>query len=153
MNQQTEGASDEVTLDPQDWEKLRALGHKMLDDMLTYLQNIREVQPMSPPQEAIKDICVPLTLEGEGEKKVYKVFQRSILPYTLSHTKPRFWGAVAGTGRPNAARRLPVPGIRQHPGESPAPERHCRGYRRIGTTHESSATCRDRSDQWLHCRR
>jgi aromatic-L-amino-acid decarboxylase len=100
LTQQTEKTSGEVTLDPQDWEKLRVLGHKMLDDMLTYLQNIRDVQPMSPPREAIADICAPLTLEGEGEKKVYEVFQRSILPYTVSLTRPRFWGLVAGTGSP-----------------------------------------------------
>ena len=100
MRRKTEDLLDQETLDPRDWEEMRILGHKMLGDMLTYLQNIRDSRSDSPPKEAIKDICVPLTLEGEGEKKVYKVFQRSILPYTLSHTKPRFWGAVAGTGSP-----------------------------------------------------
>jgi len=100
LTQHEEGTSGEVTLDPQDWDKLRVLGHKMLDDMLTYLQNIRDVQPMSPPQEAIDDICAPLTSEGEGERRIYEVFQRSILPYTVSLTRPRFWGLVAGTGSP-----------------------------------------------------
>jgi glutamate/tyrosine decarboxylase-like PLP-dependent enzyme len=72
----------------------------MLDDMLTYLQNIRSEPSGAPPQKAIEEICVPLTQEGDGEEKVYQVFQQSILPYTLPHTRPRFWGVVAGTGSP-----------------------------------------------------
>jgi glutamate/tyrosine decarboxylase-like PLP-dependent enzyme len=90
----------EETLDPKDWESMRLLGHRMLDDMLTYLQNIRSKPSASPPREAIERICVPLTEEGEGEEKVYDVFQQSILPYALAHTRPRFWGLVVGTGSP-----------------------------------------------------
>ena len=90
----------EETLDPKDWESMRALGHRMVDDMLTYLQNIRSAPSGFPPQKAIEDICVPLTQEGEGEEKVYDVFRQSILPYTFPITRPRFWGVVGGTGSP-----------------------------------------------------
>jgi glutamate/tyrosine decarboxylase-like PLP-dependent enzyme len=90
----------EETLDPEDWESMRALGHRMVDDMLIYLQNIRSAPSGFPPQKAIEDICVPLTQEGEGEEKVYEVFRQSILPYTFPITRPRFWGVVAGTGSP-----------------------------------------------------
>jgi glutamate/tyrosine decarboxylase-like PLP-dependent enzyme len=90
----------EETLDPEDWEKMRILSHRMLDDMLTYLQNIRSEPSGPPPQKAIEEICVPLTQEGEGEEKVYEVFQQSILPYTLPNTRPRFWGGVLSTGSP-----------------------------------------------------
>jgi aromatic-L-amino-acid decarboxylase len=100
MRRDKKASRHEETLDPEDWEQLRVLGHRMLDDMLTYLQNIRSAPSGSPTQKAIEDICAPLTLEGEGEKEVYEIFQRSILPYTLSHTRPRFWGVVAGTGSP-----------------------------------------------------
>ncbi len=100
MKPETQSTSREETLDPEDWEKLRTLGHKMLDDMLTYLQNIRSAPSSYPTQKAINEIYKPLTPEGEGENKVYEIFQHSILPYTLAHTRPRFWGAVAGTGSP-----------------------------------------------------
>jgi aromatic-L-amino-acid decarboxylase len=100
MRRETKDVTYEETLDPEDWESMRKLGHKMLGDMLTYLQNIRSEPSGSPPQKAIDEICVPLTQEGEGEEKVYEVFQQSILPYTLPHTRPRFWGVVAGTGSP-----------------------------------------------------
>ncbi len=39
---------EEESLDPQDWDELRALGHRMVDDMLTYLQTVRERPPGSP---------------------------------------------------------------------------------------------------------
>lgn len=90
----------EFTLDPENWEKMKVLGHRMLNDMMTYLQNIRSQSFTMPPQEAIRDICTPLTVEGEGEEKVYEVFSKSILPYAGSNKSPRFWGVVAGTGSP-----------------------------------------------------
>jgi aromatic-L-amino-acid decarboxylase len=90
----------EETLDPADWESMRALGHRMVDDMLIYLQNIRSESTGFPTQKAIEDICVPLTQDGEGEEKVYEVFQQSILPYTVTATRPRFWALVVGTGSP-----------------------------------------------------
>ncbi|UCE43790.1 MAG: aminotransferase class V-fold PLP-dependent enzyme [Candidatus Bathyarchaeota archaeon] len=100
MGRETKDVALEETLDPEDWEAMRRLGHEMLDDMLTYLQNIRSEPSGSPPQKVIKEICFPLPQEGEGEEKVYEVFQQNILPYTMSLTKPRFWGVVAGTGTP-----------------------------------------------------
>jgi len=90
----------EFTLDPENWEKTKALGHRMLDDMMVYLQNIRSQSFTMPTQEAIEGICTPLTLEGEGEEKVYEVFLKNILPYAGSNKSPRFWGVVAGTGSP-----------------------------------------------------
>jgi aromatic-L-amino-acid decarboxylase len=90
----------EETLDPEDWEAFGALGHRMLDDMLAFLRNIR-AEPSGPaPQEAVGKICVPLAPGGDGEENVYNVFRRCILPYTLPNTRPRFWGVVAGTGSP-----------------------------------------------------
>jgi len=91
----------EETLDPKDWEELRRLGHRMLDDMIDRHRDIREIPAQgSPPPEALGDICVPLPSKGEGEERVYRVFQRSILPYGAANSRPRSWGLVAGTGSP-----------------------------------------------------
>jgi aromatic-L-amino-acid decarboxylase len=106
LNEEKEKISQErvmpikETLDPADWESMRALGHRMVDDMLTYLQNVRSEPTGFPTQKAIKNICVPLTQDGEGEEKVYEVFQNNILPYANPVTRPRFWGLVVGTGSP-----------------------------------------------------
>ena len=90
----------EVTLDPEKWEKLRVLGHQMLDNMLDYLEDIRSRSTRAPTKEAIEEICVPLSDEGDGEERVYQVFKRSILPYSLNISSPRLWGVVAGQGSP-----------------------------------------------------
>ncbi len=100
MEKNSQETLTEETLDPRNWEKLRTLGHQMLDDMLDYVEDIRSRSTRAPTKEAIEDICVPLSDNGEGEERVYQVFQRSILPYSLIIASPRFWGVVAGQGSP-----------------------------------------------------
>ena len=90
----------EETLDPQNWEEMIDLGHRMLDEMMDYQRNAASTPFSFPTKEAAADILVPLTEEGEGEEKTYEVFKRSVLPYLLRSTSPRFWGAVVGTGSP-----------------------------------------------------
>ncbi len=90
----------EYTLDPDDWERMQALGHKMVDDMMAHLQNVGSHSFGMPDEDIIKAICTPLTREGEGEEKVYEVFLKNILPYAGSNKNPRFWGVVGGTGSP-----------------------------------------------------
>jgi hypothetical protein len=38
----TDFITTEKSLDPENWEELRRLGHRMVDDMMYYLQTIRE---------------------------------------------------------------------------------------------------------------
>ena len=90
----------EETLDPENWEDMRALGHKMLDDMIDHQRDIGKKDSKFPPPEAVNKIYAPLTEQGEGEKEVYELFKQNILPYSITHASPRFWGAVAGTGSP-----------------------------------------------------
>lgn len=90
----------EETLDPENWDEMRALGHRMLDDVMTRLQTIRAHQFSWNSEEEIMNILTPLTSEGEGEEKIYEIFKDNIMNYSLTHIKPIFWGAVAGTGSP-----------------------------------------------------
>ena len=54
MNNYTVGTetNPELTLDPQDWDAMRLLGHRMLDEMLDYLKTVKErpVWQPFPPQ-------------------------------------------------------------------------------------------------------
>lgn len=91
----------EYTLDPQNWDELRQLGHQMMDDMLDYLQNIREKPVWQPVPEDIKaQFKAPLPVSSQTEVEVYEAFKQTILPYPLGNTHPRFWGWVIGTGTP-----------------------------------------------------
>jgi len=86
-------------LDPDDWNGLRALGHRMLDDMIDRLetQSDRAVwQPM--PQAARKEIRTPLPEHGSSPEGLYAQFQTLIAPYATGNTHPRFMGWVHGAG-------------------------------------------------------
>jgi aromatic-L-amino-acid/L-tryptophan decarboxylase len=93
----------EETLDPQDWEELRGLGHEMLDDMLDYLRDARE-RPVwqAPTAEARAVIAGPLPRDPSPAAAVYSDFREAILPFPTGNTHPRFWGWVMGTGTPFA---------------------------------------------------
>ena len=94
----------EETLDPQDWEELRSLGHRMLDDMLDYLRDVRD-RPVwqSPTADARAVIAGPLPRDPSPAAAVYDDFREAILPFPTGNIHPRFWGWVMGTGTPFAA--------------------------------------------------
>jgi aromatic-L-amino-acid decarboxylase len=93
----------EETLDPADWQDLRKLGHQMLDDMLTYLETVRERPVWQPiPDDVKQHFKAPLPLEPEDDASVYADFQNNILPFPMGNIHPRFWGWVMGNGSPLA---------------------------------------------------
>jgi glutamate/tyrosine decarboxylase-like PLP-dependent enzyme len=95
------GRAAEESLDPEDWDALRALGHRMLDDMLDYLQTVRERPAWQrPPEAARAGLRQPLPIEPQGAAQAYADFKAHVLPYPMGNIHPRFWGWVIGTGTP-----------------------------------------------------
>lgn len=93
----------EETLDPQDWSGLRALGHQMVDEMLSYLENVRERPSWQPlPEEVKASFALPVPLEAQGAKAAYQDFKQNVLPYPTGNIHPRFWAWVCGSGTPGA---------------------------------------------------
>jgi glutamate/tyrosine decarboxylase-like PLP-dependent enzyme len=92
------------SLDPADWSELRALGHRMVDDMVEHLRAIRS-QPAwrAVPPEVRERLRGPVPREGAGEEEAYRAFVEDVLPYPVGNIHPRFWGWVIGTGSPFAA--------------------------------------------------
>ena len=89
------------TLDPADWSALRALGHKMLDDMVDHLAGIREKPVWQPMPQPVRDgFTAPLPASGTAPEALYETFQASIQPYVTGNTHPRFMGWVHGGGNP-----------------------------------------------------
>ena len=87
------------TLDPADWAGLRALGHKMLDDMVDHLATLRDGpvwQPMPPAVRA--GFNAPLPVQGMPLEALYERFRADIQPYVTGNTHPRFMGWVHGGG-------------------------------------------------------
>jgi aromatic-L-amino-acid decarboxylase len=94
---------DEETLDPEDWRAMRELGHRMVDDMMSYLEMVRERPVWQPvPGQVRAHLSQPLPVEPEGAERAYRDFTEHVLPHPLGNIHPRFWGWVNGTGTPFA---------------------------------------------------
>ncbi|MFY9556245.1 MAG: pyridoxal-dependent decarboxylase [Blastocatellia bacterium] len=101
MEKADANADVEITLDPQDWEQLRSLGHRMLDDMFDYLSAVREKPAWQPLPENVRDqFGHPLPNEPQDPAAVYEEFLENVMPYTNGNRHPRFWGWVQGNGTP-----------------------------------------------------
>jgi aromatic-L-amino-acid decarboxylase len=89
----------EETLDPEDWESIRALGHQMLDDMLNYMKTVRERPVWQHAPDRVKaHFNKPLPLDPQPPEEIYEEFLENVLPYPVGNIHPRFWGWVFGTG-------------------------------------------------------
>ncbi len=89
----------EETLDPDDWEAMRALGHQMVDDMLEHMRTIGEGPGWQhTPDEVRAHFCRPLPQGPHPPQEIYEEFLDYVLPYPIGNTHPRFWGWVLGTG-------------------------------------------------------
>ena len=91
----------EETLDPEDWQAARRLGHQMVDQMMDYLQSVRSRPVWQPiPSRVRSFLNQPLPQKPQGEQAVYRDFVKHILPHPMGNIHPRFWGWVVGTGTP-----------------------------------------------------
>jgi aromatic-L-amino-acid decarboxylase len=87
------------TLDPQNWDDIRAQGHRMLDDMIDYAANIRERPVWTPIPDAVRERFhekPPHQPCDLGE--VYREFTDFIVPYATGNVHPGFMGWVHGGG-------------------------------------------------------
>ena len=90
-----------MTLDPADWAATRELAHRMVDDMLTFLETVRDRPAWQPVPAEVRDrFAGPVPFEGSSLEQVYAEFVRDVLPYPTGNIHPRFWGWVMGTGTP-----------------------------------------------------
>ena len=99
MKPETSKAKHEETLDPEDWESTRKLGHKMIDDMVDYLRTVRE-RPVwqNIPEQVKSQFTSPVPISPEQPDEVYREFVEKVLPYPMGNIHPRFWGWILGTG-------------------------------------------------------
>ena len=92
-------AQMDESLDPDDWETMRALGHRMLDDLLEDLRTLREgpVWRHAPP-EIKAHFDDPPPLEPQSPDEIYQEYLDYVRAYPIGNSHPRFWGWIAGTG-------------------------------------------------------
>jgi aromatic-L-amino-acid decarboxylase len=86
-------------LDPADWKGLRAQGHRMLDDVFDYIENIRERPVWQPIPDGVRNRfreSAPTSPTDIAE--VHEEFMRSVLPFATGNVHPGFLGWVHGGG-------------------------------------------------------
>jgi aromatic-L-amino-acid/L-tryptophan decarboxylase len=86
-------------LDPSDWRTLRADGHRMLDDMLDYIEGIRSRVAWRPMDAAARARFRRNLPEGPTDvRAVHEDFLEHVLPYSIANAHPGFMGWVNGGG-------------------------------------------------------
>ncbi len=88
-------------MDPDDWTGLRALGHRMLDDMIDGIAGVRDRPVWTKMPDALRqELQSPLPRAPEAPEAVYAAVQRLIVPYVTGNLHPGFMGWVHGGGNP-----------------------------------------------------
>ena len=86
-------------LDPDDWGEMRALGHRMIDDMMNHLASVRDRKVWVPmPSAARAAFLGKMPADGIGADAAYAAFAQDVLPYELGNAHPGFMGWVHGGG-------------------------------------------------------
>src|SRR5262249_29321446 len=89
------------TLDPADWTAFRAQAHRMLDDIVDYIERIREQPVWRPiPVEVRNRFREPLPRRPTALAEVHEAFLDDVLPYATGNVHPAFMGWVHGGGNP-----------------------------------------------------
>jgi len=102
-NKNSKPVIKEESLDPRDWDELKKLGNVMVNDMINFLQTIREQPVWTKPPESVKNnFKTPLPHSSMQLGEVYNEFKQNILPYYLGNIHPRYWSWVMGAGTAQA---------------------------------------------------
>ncbi|SFI18614.1 aspartate aminotransferase family protein [Bradyrhizobium sp. Gha] len=87
------------SLDPQDWSEFRALAHRMLDDAIDGIANVRARPVWQPIPDAVRAAMrTDLPREASDLAEVYREFCEHVAPYATGNVHPGFMGWVHGGG-------------------------------------------------------
>jgi glutamate/tyrosine decarboxylase-like PLP-dependent enzyme len=90
-----------MSLDPDDWQSVREVGRRMVEDMIDWQRSLRDDVPWRPvPDEVKARFEEPVPRAGMPLDAIYQRFRQDILPYPTGNAHPRFWGWVMGNGTP-----------------------------------------------------
>ncbi|PCH51245.1 MAG: amino acid decarboxylase [Cellvibrionales bacterium] len=99
QNSQINERANQESLDPENWDEMRALGHRMVDDAIDYLKTVSE-RPVwqAMPQQLGDKFSSTMPLEPTAADDVYEEFLENIFPYPMGNIHPRFWAWYMGSG-------------------------------------------------------
>jgi len=95
----TQSAVTNTSLDPQDWSGFRALAHRMLDETIDGIANVRTRPVWQPiPDDVRAAIKSDVPREASDLADVYREFAEHVAPYATGNVHPGFMGWVHGGG-------------------------------------------------------
>lgn len=90
-------ALTEETLDPADWEGVQTLSHRIVDDAISYLRDVRD-RPLwrEMPPEVKTFFSAPLPQAPATLEDVYREVAETVMAYPMGNIHPRFWSWYMG---------------------------------------------------------
>ncbi len=87
----------EISLDPDDWNAARALAHKIVDDAVDHLAEVRSRAVWQPMPTGVRATYLsPVPDHPTPLADVYAQMQDNLLPYPMGNIHPRFFGWYMG---------------------------------------------------------
>lgn len=88
----------EETLDPDDWTGPRALAHRIVDDSVAYLSEVRGRPVWREMPAAVRHFFDgPLPRTSMPLAVVYREVAENVMPYPMGNVHPRFWSWYMGS--------------------------------------------------------
>ncbi|RUV52837.1 aminotransferase class V-fold PLP-dependent enzyme [Mesorhizobium sp. M7A.F.Ca.MR.228.00.0.0] len=96
--QENLGLVAEETLDPLDWADVQALSHRVIDDAVDYLRDVRD-RPVwrEMPADVREAFSAPLPRSPAPLAAVYGEVSRTVMSYPMGNIHPRFWSWYMGS--------------------------------------------------------
>ncbi|MDX8502306.1 aspartate aminotransferase family protein [Mesorhizobium sp. VK4C] len=97
MDSLQETTAMDETLDPPDWADVQALSHRIIDDAVGYLRDVRD-RPVwrEMPAEVRRFFNAPMPREPAPIADVYGDVARNVMAYPMGNIHPRFWSWYMG---------------------------------------------------------
>jgi len=91
--------TENLSLDPDDWEHARDLAHRMVDDAIARLQGLRDGPVWQPMPDKIRAaFSEPLPTGPSPLAAVYADVATKLYPHAMGNIHPRFWAWYMGAG-------------------------------------------------------
>lgn len=91
-------APAEETLDPDDWASVQALSHRIVDDAIGYLHDVRDRAVWQDvPGEVKAFFATSLPRSPTPLADVYHDVAQNVMPYPMGNVHPRFWAWYMGS--------------------------------------------------------
>lgn len=87
-----------ISLDPDDWAEARAVAHRMVDDAIAHLAEVRQRSVWQPLPNATKDhFQTEVPQHPTPLAEIYDGLRDTLLRYPMGNVHPRFFGWYMGS--------------------------------------------------------